>query len=134
MKKYYTLFCLICLFAGCSDQALKQLEQKSKKADKAAIVFNGKNGNDSVVHWLNKKAAQDIVKAISRKRAPNYSCQQDGNLVFYEGDSSFFHMDFTIDPACSHVAFRLEGYAYSKILEESGIQKLKNYQKKASVP
>ncbi len=136
MKNLYTLLPLGIFLFGCSDSGLKKIKELSQKAEKAEIYFYEKvpqhKSHDTLCYSLQKEAVNQLLAKISKKPAPDYACNSDGKIKLKTNDGDAVSVHFTLNPSCSHVNFRLNGYAYSKVLEQEGLQKLQAFKGKTS--
>lgn len=137
MKNFYTLLICLFLFTSCTDPALKKLRKMSQKAEKAQIYFyekvNEKQEPDTLTHSLQKETVNSFLTNISKKSSPDYACHADGMIKIITEDSNALSVNFTLDQSCSHVNFRLNGYTYSKVIDQKGLEQLQTFKAKTSL-
>jgi len=86
---------------------------------------------DTLTKLLDKQRRAALLKTISHRSAPNYACEADGMIRFYTQPGEPFCIYFNVQPECAHVYFRMDGYAYSKVIKSEGIRQLQAFKAEA---
>lgn len=127
-NKYFLLFVLlICVgLQSCGDSIKDSLEKELKDVDMVKIYFyesnTNKPGRDKIATIQDKIVIGVIRSSILDESTEMLKCGYTGSMEFFKKNISVNNMEFSTEPGCERVVFRLKDNMYSKKLSPEGIK------------
>ena len=132
-NKTYKIFLLLILaicacLQSCGDSIKDSLEKQLKDADMVKIYFyennTNKPGRDKIATIQDKIVIGVIRSSILDESTEVPKCGYTGSIEFFKKSISINNMEFSTEPGCERVVFRLQENMYSKKLSPEGIKLL----------
>lgn len=112
--------------ASCGGTAITK---KLSASDSLVITFNAPN-SDSVTSMINtteKKAIRKLATLLDGKKAEEYKCGFDGNMIFYSKGQILMPVVFKYTEAdCRHFVFEMDNKTMSSAMSAEAASLLKS--------
>jgi len=103
--------------------------KKLSASDSLVITFNAPN-SDSVTNMINtteKKAIRKLATLLDGKKAAEYKCGFDGNMIFYSKGQVLMPVVFKYTEAdCRHFVFEMDNKTMSSTMSAEAASLLKS--------
>lgn len=127
-KRSYLLFVFLIstCFYSCGDSIHDTLEKELKDVDMVKIYYyensSGKSGKDKIATIQDKIVIGVIKSCIMDETYEKQQCPYTGSIEFFKKNISVNNMEFSTDPGCERIVFRLKDNMYSKKLSPEGVK------------
>ncbi|CAN5549363.1 hypothetical protein BH10BAC5_BH10BAC5_09170 [soil metagenome] len=131
LKRYRKLIYLfvilsIGIFYSCGDSIQASFDKELKDVDMVKIYFyengNGKSGKDKIASVQDKNVIDMLKSSVMDDTAEQPTCGYSGSMEFFRKNVSVSNMEFSTDPGCERIVFRLKDNMYSKKLSPEGVK------------
>lgn len=131
LKKYKIVFLILLGFISinfysCGDSIQATFDKELKDVDMVKIYFyennTGRPGKDKIATIQDKTVINVIKTSVMDETADLPKCGYTGSMEFFKKNISISNMEFSTEPGCERIVFRLNDNMYSKKLSLQGIK------------